>query len=174
VTNSGNQFGTTIGLPYKSDASPCAGTGSGCESSCGTSTPGGFGWLSSNTSCQTAIDLATSTTASDPGATDSSACQTALKQDVTSHTVVYVPVFTCIKGSSGSATYTFSGLAAFVLTGYQNIPGISSKVVPTGSSCSCTGSSPCLYGYFTHALVPAADVIGTGTNFGATALRMTG
>jgi len=174
ATASGSQFGTTVGLPFKSDAATCSGTGSGCDSSCGTSTPGGFGWLPADSSCQTAIDLTTDESASDPGDSVTSACDTALQQEVAAHTVVFLPVFTCVKGSGGSATYTFSGLAAFVITGYKNIPGISGNVVPSGGSCPCADSSSCLYGYFTQALDPASNQIGTGTDFGATTMKLTG
>jgi Flp pilus assembly protein TadG len=174
VTTSGSQFGTTIGLPFNSDAATCRGTGSGCDASCSTDTPGGFGWLPSDSSCQTAIDLTTDESGSDPGDSVTSACDTSLQQDVAGHTVVFLPVFTCIKGSGSSATYTFSGLAAFVITGYKNISGISGNVIPSGGSCSCADTSSCLFGYFTQALDPATNLIGTGTDFGATTMKLTG
>jgi hypothetical protein len=174
ATATGSQFGTTVGLPFKTDAATCSGTGSGCDSSCPGSTPGGFGWLPTGSSCQTAIDLTANEYAADPGSSVTSACQSALQQEAAARTVVFVPVFTCIKGSGGSATYTFSGLAAFVITGYRNIPGISGNVVPAGASCPCAATSPCLYGYFTQALAPGAKVIGTGTDFGATTMTLTG
>jgi hypothetical protein len=173
ANKSGSPFGTTVGLAFKSDAATCSGTGSGCDSSCGMDTPGGFGWLPSDSSCQTAIDLTTDKYASDPGDTVTSACQTALQQDVAGHTVVFLPIFTCVKGSGSDATYTFSGLAAFVITGYKNIPGIS-DVVPSGASCPCTDNSSCLFGYFTQALDPDTDLIGTGTDFGANTMKLTG
>jgi hypothetical protein len=87
--------------------------------------------------------------------------------------VVFLPIFTCVKGSGSDATYTFSGLAAFVITGYKNIPGIS-DVVPSGASCPCTDNSSCLFGYFTQALDPDTDLIGTGTDFGANTMKLTG
>ena len=169
LTGNGTAFGTTGVIFIKGSAKPCSGPA-------GQNVPGGFGWLDPSPagSCQANIDLTTSTSGNDPGNNVTTPCKTALQQDVANATTVYLPVFTATGGSGQGASYTLVGLAAFVLTGYQNIPGLHPDVVPSGMNGQCTGNAPCIFGRFTQALVPVTDVIGTGTNFGAVAIKLTG
>lgn len=162
-----------------------------CSGPAGSNIPGGFGWLcitgsgsscngnSGSSNCQGIIDLATSTSYSDPGTSPPSGCSQLLQQLVTSGSVVYVPVFSTATGSgngngggSNSGTYHIIGLAAFVVVGYTNLPG--GKPKDFGTYNLCTGNNPCLEGHFTQALVPLSSLVGPGTDFGATAVVLTG
>lgn len=168
LTSSGSPFGTEIAVVIKSSsgAKPCSGPA-------GQNVAGGFGWLASDSACTTDIDLSTQTTVSDPGNNVSQACRTAIQADVAAGTVVYVPIFDSTSGTGSNATYHLTGLAAFVLNGYQNLPGVHPDVVPSGMASACPGSNPCLFGYFTQALIPVTE-IGTGTDYGATAIKLSG
>ena len=84
-----------------------------------------------------------------------------------------MPIFDSTSGQGSNATYHLTGLAAFVLNGYQNLPGVHPDVVPSGMASACPGNDPCLFGYFTQALVPVTE-IGSGTDYGATAIRLSG
>jgi Flp pilus assembly protein TadG len=164
---SGSKYGTEIAVLIHSSAIPCSGPA-------GQNVPGGFGWLASDSSCTATIDLTTSTASSDPGNNVSNACKTALTADVSANTVVFLPVFDSASGSGSGATYHLTGVAAFVLNGYKNLPGLHPDVVPGGMSSQCSGNNECLFGYFTQALAPLTDVVGTGTNYGATAIKLGG
>lgn len=169
LTGSGSPFGTEIVVVIKdsgADAKPCSGPA-------GQNVAGGFGWLASDSDCTTNIDLSSQTTVSDPGNNVSQACRTAIQADVAAGTVVYVPIFDSTSGQGSKATYHLTGLAAFVLNGYQNLPGLKPDVVPTGMASACPGNDPCLFGYFTQAMVPVTE-IGTGTDYGATAIKLSG
>jgi Flp pilus assembly protein TadG len=166
----GNPFGVEIPLIFKSSAKPCSGPA-------GQNVAGGFGWLPPNASsgCQANIDLTTSTTYSDPGNNVPTGCAAVIKADVASGATVYIPVFDSVTGTGNNATYHVIGLAALVLNGYQNLPGVHPDVVPSGMQGKCNPSNVvCLFGYFTQALVPLSDGIGGGTDFGATAIKLTG
>jgi Flp pilus assembly protein TadG len=167
TSGGGTPYNTEIALLIKGKAKPCAGPA-------GQNVAGGFGWLTSDSSCAAAIDLATSTTYTDPGNNVSNACKTAIEQDVANGTTVYVPVFDSISGTGSNAAYHVTGLAAFILNGYQNLPGVHPDVIPAGMAGSCTGNVPCLFGKFTQDLVPLTDEVGSGTSYGATAIKLTG
>jgi hypothetical protein len=87
---------------------------------------------------------------------------------------VYLPVFDSTGGSGAGASYHLVGLAAFILNGYENLPGLHPDVVPGAMSGQCGKNVPCLLGYFTQSVAPLTDVIGSGTNFGATAIKLAG
>ncbi|MFC0004187.1 pilus assembly protein TadG-related protein [Micromonospora siamensis] len=72
---------------------------------------------------------------------------------------VLVPVFGAVTGSGGSAEYTVSGVAAFVVTGWR-LPGID-----TGPACAGAATT-CVSGYFTRTIVPGGGVVG-GPDLGA-------
>jgi hypothetical protein len=73
---------------------------------------------------------------------------------------VLVPVFSDIVRGGGSAEYTVSGFAAFVLTGW-NLPGTENRPpCPTGVTTRC------IYGYFTAAVVSGSGAVG-GPDLGA-------
>ncbi len=183
TASGGIPWGTNIAMYLKGNGVvPCSGPA-------GSNIPGGFGWLcitgsgsscngnSGSGNCAGIINLTTGNTYSDPGASAPSGCTQALQQYITSGQVVFVPVFDSATGGgngngSNGGTYHITGLAAFVVLGYANIPGGSPKSF--GTYNLCTGSNPCIEGHFTQDLVPLSDLIGTGTNFGASAIKLTG
>jgi Flp pilus assembly protein TadG len=145
----------------------------------GMSKPGEFGWLSDSGNCSASVDLTQSgyVAGSDPGKNLSQACQDALMSYVANKTPIFIPVFDTTSGTGSGATYHVLGLAAFVLTGYANMNPLK-DAIPSGftrASCPNGATTPsCIYGHFTQALVPVTTTIGTGTNFGATAIRLAG
>lgn len=165
-TSGGSSFGTEVALLIKGNAKPCAGPG-------GQNMPGGFGWLSPDSNCMVAVDLTSNSTLSDPGNNVPPPCKTVIQQDAASATTVFIPVFDSTGGNGSKATYHLVGLSAFVLNGYQNLPGVHPDLVPAGMSGSC-GNSPCLFGQFTQGLVPLTNSIGGGTDYGASAIKLTG
>lgn len=186
-------FNTPIALYIKGKSKPCAGPGGG-------NVAGGFDWLNTDTdndgentsdtdndgdasgSCTAFINLVTSTTYNNTGNNVSSACQTALENDIASYlagnpVTVYLPVFDSVSGTGTNASYQIIGLAGFVITGYSHMPynpqqdGINSIC---GTSSSTSGNNaPCIQGYFKPGLDPVGS-IGGGTNFGAIAVQLTG
>jgi len=183
----GSTFSTPVVLFQHSSSAQqsqqCPGTPAG------QTVDGGFGWMTCtptatndcSTPCAVSIDLTANpaTSPSDPGLSVPTDCKSVIQQDVAAGTVVFIPVYDATIGSGKKATYELAGLAAFVITGYQNLPGLNPDVIPAGMAGTCTAAPPqphpqCLFGHFTQALVPVSDVIGTGTDFGADAIRLTG
>ena len=82
------------------------------------------------------------------------------------HTVVYIPIFDGVQGSGANGVYHLAGWAAFVVTGgYLNGQGGGFKMASTISGRNyCSGSKRCIYGYFTHALIPGAPVPTDGSS----------
>ena len=145
----------------------------------GLSAPGEFGWLNDIGGCSAAIDLTQSGYAagSDPGKNITKACQDALTSYVASGTPIFLPIFDTTTGSGSGATYHLVGLAAFILTGYANMNPLKDDIPSpfTKSSCPNGATTPsCIYGHFTQALVPVSTTVGTGTYFGATAVKLAG
>ena len=167
-----------------------------CKGPAGQNVPGGFDWLSTDTditngtsddgtadtdqdgdasnTCTAAIDLVTSTSYSNTGSSISSACQTVLQNDVASYmagnpVTVYLPVFDSTSKTGGNATYHMIGLAGFVITGYAKMH----PKADAGINTACTGNGQCIEGYFRPGLDPVGPV-GSGTNFGAIAVQLTG
>lgn len=186
LTQNGNlPWGTNIPIYLQGNGVPaCSGPG-------GSQIPGGFGWLcltggsggscngsTGSSTCTGIIDLLTNTTYSNPGLSTPSGCGQALQQLITSGSVVYIPVFDSASGSGNgsggpnSGTFHITGLAAFVVVGYSNLPSGSPK--DFGTYNLCTLKNPCIEGHFTQALVPVGDPPGPGTDFGATVIRLTG
>jgi Flp pilus assembly protein TadG len=178
ATNGGANFGPTAltAVYLKSKAN------STCFGPAG-SIPGGFDWLAPTTSnvCTALINLTTDTTYSDTGSDTSAACKQAVWNDVNSYVsgtpvTVFIPVFDAVSGTGANLTYTITGMAGFVPTGYWDLTGGAGSGLPNkyGNYSLCTANQdPCIEGYFTQALDPVTSV-GTGTNFGATAAKLTG
>jgi hypothetical protein len=145
----------------------------------GLSAPGEFGWLTDSGGCRAAIDLTQSGAigGSDPGKSITKPCQDVLTSYVASGAPIFIPIFDTTTGSGSGATYHLVGLAAFILTGYANMNPLKDDIPSpfTKSSCPNGGTTPsCIYGHFTQALVPVSTSVGTGTYFGATAVKLAG
>ena len=96
---------------------------------------------------------------------------------VASGAPIFIPIFDTTTGSGSGATYHLVGLAAFILTGYANMNPLKDAIPSpfTKSSCPNGGTTPsCIYGHFTQALVPVSTSVGTGTYFGAAAVKLAG
>lgn len=171
TSGGGSPWGVEIPVIFKGSAVPCGGPG-------GQEVPGGWGWLNPNgggNGCQAQINLSTSTTASDPGNKVPGNCAAVIQADVASNATVFIPIFDSVSGTGSNATYHLIGLAAFVLNGYQKLPGVKPDVVPASMKGKCTPSSAeCLFGYFTQDLVPVGGGVGTGPNYGASAIKLSG
>jgi hypothetical protein len=157
------------------------GTGNSCSGGqSGYDMPGGFGWLTADTSgqCTTTVDVVTGLYFDQTGAAPSQHCRTALTNiyNTSPHTPVYLPVFDGLCSPSDTCTpkssYHLAGFAAFVITGFYMQGSIKQPSLMTGNSY-CKGSQFCVYGFFTQGLIPN----GTGTvakSFGGTAVSMRG
>jgi len=182
----GSGFDTPVAVFIKGKAKPCAGPA-------GQNMPGGFDWLqqTSSSTCTASIDLTTSTTVTNTGNNVSSACKTALVNDVNSAiagkpVTVFVPVFGCnqsapawcpVTGTGSNAQYYVVGLAGFQILGYANIPGLQDS--GTNSACTSVGGSggnqPCIEGQFAKGLDPVTkQPTPTPGPFGANGIKLTG
>jgi Flp pilus assembly protein TadG len=167
----------TPGLPGGEQVLALHGSGNDCAGNLGSgwNYPGGFGWLvDDNGLCQTKVNVA-NTYSGIPGNAANEECESLLDASRTKHTVVYVPIFDGVNGTGVNGTYHLAGFAAFVLTG-----GLVKGQGPSWDQPSsvsgkryCSGSDRCLYGYFTHGLIPASALPG-GTDFGASVVSLTG
>jgi Flp pilus assembly protein TadG len=177
ATNNGVSFGptalTAVYLKSKGN-STCFGPAG--------SIPGGFDWLNTTTPsvCNAIINLVTNTSYSNTGNDTSSACKDAVWADANSFlsgtpVTVFIPVFDSVSGTGNNLTYHITGMAGFVPTGYSDLSGGggSGKPKAYGQNSLCTSNNPCIEGYFTKVLDPVTS-IGSGTNFGATAAKLTG
>jgi Flp pilus assembly protein TadG len=177
ATNGGTTFGPNVlTLVYLKNPG-----NSTCFGPAG-SVPGGFDWLSPTASnvCNAIINLTTSTSYSDTGNNTSPACKADLYTDITSYlngtpVTVYLPVFDAVSGTGSNLTYTLVGMAGFVPVGYSDLSGNPGDKLPKayGNQCPASPNDPCVKGYFTQALDPVTT-IGSGTNYGAEAAKLTG
>jgi Flp pilus assembly protein TadG len=174
----GNKFNTLIPVYLKNDNNP---TAKPCSGPAGSNVPGGFDWLqtTSNTVCTAIIDLTTNTTYSNTGVSISAACKQTLVGYVDAYNAgtpitLFVPVFDASSGTGNNATYTIMGLAGFVITGFAHLPGGGNPTSDGPTNALCTGSAPCLEGYFLPGIDPVSDGIGPGNNFGAITIKLTG
>jgi len=152
-------------LQLHSSGSACGGGPSGWD------LPGGFGWLDDpNGDCTGFVDV-NNTYHDSSGVAASGACKTALANLQTNRTLVYLPVYDGAGGSGHGGTYHLKGFAAFVVTGYR-LSGFSTPSWLTGLD-RCTGSSKCVYGYFTQGLIPSAGALG-GPSMGASVVQLAG
>lgn len=161
--------------------------------------PGGFGWTapSAGTSCSTPITAATYPGAAGNASND---CYTLFNNSRTTGQPIYIPVYDSFVGSGSGAIYHLAGLAAFVVTGWSIGSGGSNwggGSPPTRTAASVlaqadTGLKPsdtqycgktytgsasdsCVYGYFTHALVPNGVFgPGPGGNLGIQSVSLIG
>lgn len=168
-------YNTRTPVYIKGKSKPCAGPA-------GQNVPGGFGWLASAPgTCTATIDLTTNTTYTDPGNNVTGPCKAAVAADVAANAAgnpvtIFVPVFDSTGGTGGNATYHVIGLAGFVIIGNANLPGMAdagqNKLCTSGGSTS-GNNAPCIEGYFKPGLDPLGS-IGSGNNFGANTVQITG
>jgi len=134
----------------------------------GADLSGGFGWLEPDSGeCE-----ATTTTGwfdDKTGVAVPTGCKTDLASLVGE--LIYVPVFDQTNGLTGTnGEYQLAGYAAFYLTGYS-FPSATQQSLVTGSA-PCSGSSNCISGFFTQALLPQGGVVGDGPAMGATVVGL--
>jgi len=136
----------------------------------GQDAPGNFGWTSDPSAiCSTFVN--NGSYGGNTGTAVSGACKTALQNDWTNKTVVYLPVYSAISGTGGSVTYTLLGFAAFVITGYS-LTGASEPDWLNPAN-TCKGTNKCIFGYFTQGLIPSTGGLG-GKGLGASIVKLTG
>jgi Flp pilus assembly protein TadG len=145
----------------------------------GLSRPGEFGWLADSGGCKAAIDLTQSgyISGSDPGKNVTAACRAALASYVTSGDPIFIPIFDTTAGTGSGATYHLIGLAAFVMTGYANMSPLKDVIpAPFGKDdCKAPTTPSCIFGYFTHELMPVSTTINPGgVDFGVSVIRLAG
>lgn len=145
-------------------------SGTGCPSGpSGADGPGEFGWVDGDSDCSALIN--SNTYSSDTGASAGKDCKAALEASWSSRTPVWLPIYTSVSGTGTGGTYTLSGFAGFVITGYW-LPGASQKDWLTGKH-ECTGSDKCVAGYFVQGLIPTTGAVG-GPDLGARIVQLTG
>ena len=185
LTGDGSPFGTLIPVYLKGKLKT---TCLSSNPSAGSAMPGGFDWLqtTSASSCTTSIDLTTDTTYSNTGANVSQPCKQALYNDIQSSATVFLPIFDCdstvlgcpgYRSTGANAIYHIAGLAGFVPTGYSDLPGNPGQDnLPKayGNNSLCTVNDPCIEGYFKPGIDPVSDLIGSGTNYGAITVKLSG
>ena len=165
-------------------------TTSACPSWNGHDVPGGFGYLSSTTSCSATAEVR-GWIQVDTGNTMPSGCD--LRPYF--NTVIYLPIFDCTvrslggaptaipavcTGGGGSNTwYHIEGYAKFFLSGYKTGGGPSQTAARTQSVTPqdpCSGNDRCLSGWFLKGLVnaPPAPIPPTGPPLGAYSIQLSG
>jgi Flp pilus assembly protein TadG len=136
----------------------------------GQDAPGNFGWTDDSGTCS--VDITNSSYGGSTGASISPDCQTALINDRTNKTVVYLPVYSAISGTGTGVSYTLLGFAAFVITGYH-ITGSFKAPDWLNPANDCTGNDFCIDGFFTQGLIPSTGGLG-GKGLGASIVKLTG
>ena len=146
-------------------------SGTGCPSGpSGADGPGEFGWVDeADNDCSVLIN--NNTYSADTGASAGNDCKTALAAAWSSRQAVWLPIYTQVTGTGTGGTYTLSGFAGFVVTGYW-LPGASQKDWLTNKN-ECKGSDKCIAGYFVQGLIPSSGTIG-GPDLGARIVQLTG
>jgi len=155
-----------LNLGNLGNAAGCSGEASGSDGA------GAFGWAKDQTgSCGIFTNASTFPAAT--GASAGSTCQTALTAAQASRETIFVPVYTTYTGTGNNTVFTLKGFAAFVVTGYH-LPGFTASDWLNPSN-NCSGSSKCINGYFTKALIPANGGANEGgTYLGAAVIGLTG
>ena len=146
-----------------------------CDSAPGRSAlPGGFGWVTHNSSCRMST-ASSETYSSDPGAATPNDCRDELSSLLASRRPTAIPIFNGVTGAGAGGTYTLQGYAGFVITGWR-LPGArptEERSWLTNSSV-CRGSDQCVYGYFTNAVVQWDGAFGGAPSLGAVVVKTIG
>ncbi|HEX7745449.1 MAG TPA: Tad domain-containing protein [Micromonosporaceae bacterium] len=128
---------------------------------------GGFRWLAGpDESCRAMVVVEPGYQVAPGNSGTPNGCGDALTGALKSGRPVLVPVFDAVSGKGGNADYTIHGFAAFVVTGWR-LPGSQTR-----PACD-DGSSSCVYGYFTQAVVPGGGALG-GPDLGAQIVSLVG
>ncbi|GAA1366878.1 pilus assembly protein TadG-related protein [Catellatospora chokoriensis] len=141
--------------------------------------PGGFGWTDTPDRglCRTVVTAVGSYTV-EPGANVSHACEQALRDARASGQPVSIPIFNQNTGTGNTGSYRIEGFAAFVVTGWGNLPNglhsADSTLTGRAASTLCDNGEDCIFGYFTNALVPWDGEFGSTPNLGATVIKTIG
>lgn len=143
------------------------GSGRGCSTEPrGSDGSGVFGWTVDQTG-NCGISVTSSTYTENTSSTPSSGCASLLASTLASRSVVYIPVYTTLT----TRAFALKGFAAFVVTGYH-LPGYTGYDW-LNSSDNCTGSTYCIDGYFTQALITSSATPG-GTDLGLRTAGLSG
>jgi Flp pilus assembly protein TadG len=146
-------------------------SGTGCSNEpAGSDGPGIFGWTSDQTG-NCGINVSNGTYTADTGVSAGQTCQTVLANAQANRTVLYVPVYTTLTMTGSNGTFTLKGFAAFVVTGYH-LSGFNASDWLNPKN-DCKGSTKCINGYFTTAVIPTTGPAG-GPNLGASVVKLTG
>lgn len=150
----------------------------------GADGPGAFGWLDHpKDACKVFISI-TGSYGDKTGNGTPNICVDPLASLYATPQVIFLPIYSTDTGNGNNLTYTLSGFAAFVLTGYH-LPG-TGKPAPswlTGLDCTTVLAATstkskakdisCLSGFFTQKLVPAGAILG-GQPRGAVGVHLLG
>jgi hypothetical protein len=183
----GSNFGPDVAIIIHGSAVPCKGPA-------GQNFPGGFDWLCPNTSgpvgascnqnatCETDVSLTSTgpnvyTAQTSTGNKPPKPCNTTIPLDLNS--IIYLPVFDgAITPQGHNTEYIIVGLAAFKLTGWQNLSTVSPKSYDPGDGVTsqCPGNDACVFGEFTKGLIPPNGPINPPLpdNFGLESVQLIG
>jgi hypothetical protein len=160
------------------------GSGNSCSGSpAGWDLPGGFGWLDPDIGqvCKTTV-RANGTVSVDTGNSGND-CAAALNAAYTdpNHNPLFLPIYDGYQSTGNNGSYHIAGFAAFVLTGYRitggdnqpSLIGLSNGLTQNQAKY-CSGSTFCVYGFFTRALLPIGSVLVGGTDMGLVTTQLSG
>jgi hypothetical protein len=102
-----------------------------------------------------------------------------IPEDRAAGTIIYIPIFDGALTPSGKNTeYEIVGLAAFKITGWQNLSTVSPKSYDPGDGVAsqCPKNDSCLFGEFTSAFLPPNGPINPPPpgNFGVESVQLIG
>jgi hypothetical protein len=139
--------------------------------------PGGFAWTdpTDKGTCDTHFE-SDDTFDRDPGNNTPKPCQDVLVNAYDNYpTALIIPVYT--DWDKTQDRYTLWQPAAFVLTGWDGLPGLKSRPsLLTGRSDCKTDADPkaksCIFGYFTTGVTGGS--LGSGSGAGVSVVKLTG
>jgi len=184
ATSQGSNFAPPP--PYPPDPTPSpfldqrlvlnSATGTGCASEpAGADEAGTFSWIAKpRGSCLTAVNPPT--IAGRTRTRVSYSCQLLLQNSQNNATPLLVPIYVASSGG-GSPSYSLKGFAEFVVTGYNLdagsfSPNFFAQDWLNGSN-TCSGSTYCIDGFFTHGVIPSTGSW-NGVDLGAAEIDLTG
>jgi Flp pilus assembly protein TadG len=128
---------------------------------------GGFGWLSSDSTCDGMFTADTWHT-TDPGSSPPSVCSPPYVGDLVGEEIV-LPIFDDLEMVGAGGRYHIAGFGLFHVTGY-NFGGLFKA--PSISGAPCQGDERCISGYFTDGVVYEGET--GGSNWGFVIVKLTG
>jgi Flp pilus assembly protein TadG len=127
---------------------------------------GGFGWLTTNGSCESDLTIGLWTPA-DPGSSPSNGCGPEDLLEVLD-TAIPLPYFRDLDFVGANGRYEIAGFGMFHITGY-NFGG--QYKAPDAATAPCGGDERCISGYFTTGSVPDGET--GGSNHGVVIVKLT-